>query len=339
MNTTSLVVGGRLPVIPLQMHPFIGSGLIESRLHVAIRQYSSAEEAMVAWRNQHSSERSPFRCMFYMEPQKDNKRKANVLFRTSFKSTGHKVVGTTDNDPIAARLLIANNRAGRYMTSIRWELYGDRKCEDLLDMGRFDQWDLLKGISPDQLTKLAERNIVPHGDWDFDKLLWRCACAICNAKVMVNYHIFNIDSVICAECGNRPFLAPSLYHMIENMPTVLPGSEQAMTLHTLHWLSSVGAAFKEVRRDIADPDGQRIRQLAERSLIWTATDHTQENQVRALIEKNTELDFGMYQAACAKVRKGLCGEEAFREEHQIAAQFVLRSTELLRVRQLTTSTE
>lgn len=338
MNTSSLTVVGHLPVIPLEMHPLVGSGLIENRLIMSSGQHSSVEEAMVDWRNRHAAERSPFRCVYYMEPQAGSKRKANVLFQTSFNSRRGKVIGTTDNDPLAARLLVANSRAGCYMTSIRWELYGDRKCEDLLDMGRFDQWDLLKDISADQLAKLADKNIAPHGSWDFDRLLWEQTCSICGTKVMVNYHIFSIDSVVCACCGNRPFLAPSLHHMIEHT-SGLQGKEQAMTLHALRWLSGVGAAFKEVRRDLSDVDGRTIRQLAERSLIWKATDRSEENTVRALIEKNTELDFGMYRAACAKVRKALCGEEVFREEHQIAAQFVLRSTELLRVRQLATSAE
>jgi hypothetical protein len=321
------------------MHPLVGTGLVENRLIIAHGKFSSPEEAMADWRNHYAAERSPFRCMFYMEPHKGDKRKANVLFRTSFQSSRHvKVVGTTDNDPIAARLLVANSRAGRCMTSIRWELYGDRKCEDLLDMGRFDQWDLLKDISPEQMEQLAARNIVPHGNWDFDKLLWERTCSICGAKVMVNYHIFSIDSVVCAGCGNRPFLAPDLHRMIEGV-SELGGSEQAMTLHALHWLSGVGAAFKEVRKDVSDPDGRKVRQLAERSLIWRATDRTTENEVRALIEKNTQLDFGMYQAACARVRKALCGDEVFREEHQIAAQFVLQATELVRVRQLATSIE
>ncbi len=338
MNTNSLVVTGQLPLIPRQMYPLVGSGLVENRLIMTYGQYSSPEEAMAAWRNHYAAERSPFRCLYFMESQRGNERKANVLFRTSFNSRRAKVVGTTDNDPLAARLLIANSRAGCYLTSIRWELYGDRKCEDLLDMGRFDQWDLLKDISADQLAKLAERNITPHGNWDFDKLLWEQTCTICGTKVMVNYHIFSIDSVICASCGNRPFLAPDLHRFLEDT-SELRGSEQAMTLHALHWLSGVGATFREVRKDISDSDGQKVRKLAEHSLIWKATDRAKENSVRVLIEKNTELDFGMYQAACAKVRKALCGEETFREEHQIAAQFVLRSTELLRVRQLATSAE
>jgi hypothetical protein len=338
MNTTSLTIAGKLPVIPVTLHPIVGSGLIENRLQMAHGGRGSPEEAMAVWRNEHSSERSPFRCMFYMEPQKGNTKKANVMFRLGFNSVRAKAVGVTDNDPLAARLLIANARANHYMTSIRWELYGDRQCEDLLDMGRFDQWDFLKDVSPGQLAQLAERNIAPRGNWDFDKLLWEQACSICGTKVMVNYHIFNIDSVVCAECGNRPFLAPSLHRMIEDVRDI-QGNVQAMTLHALQWLSGVGANFKEVRRDSSDPDGQRIRLLAEHSLIWKATDRGSENEVRALIERNTELDFGMYQGACAKVRKALCGEEVFREEHQIAAQFVLRSTELLRVRQLTTSTE
>ncbi len=333
-----LVVIPPLPQLPVQMHPLVGTGLVKSELEPIYPHCHTAEQAMAYWRSLHSAERAPYRCLFWMQPQGKTGETAIVRFLLDFNGKHQRLVGKTLNDPDAAKILIANWRAGRLCTSVRWELYADRECEDLLDMGRFDQWDLLSGISEEKLQTLAARGVAPAGDWDFDKMLWGKKCSICGKQVSVNFHLYSIDSVVCAECHNRPFLADDLHHYLDEADR--SGDREFSdyaAMHSLHWLASAGAGFDQVRKDLEDVRGARLRRLWNQSTMMKALQPGSENQVRALLESKTSLSFELYQACCAKMEKALSGEEPFSEEHRIAIDFVLRTTELLRVRQLATA--
>lgn len=333
-----VVVAQKLPMIPVMMHPIVGTGVVENRLMLH-GNYPDAETAMVAYRDEHAPERQPYYRAYFTERTRD-KNKVHMRYLWGREPRRTWVIGVTHDSPEAIRILIGNNLANCWMGSgIRWEFYEDRECENLQDMGRIDQWDLLKDITPAQLGTLAEQNIRPTGKWNFDGLLWDRKCSICGAEISLNAYLFNIDSAVCDRCGNRPYLAPSLHRWLddeERHPVRLPGRPEEVTLHILEWMSHVGSTFNEVRRDSEDLHGQRIQSIAEKSLIWQATNRDSKDRVRALVEANTQISFEMYQGACALVRKAMAGEVKFEEEHRIAAEFVARATELIRVRQLST---
>lgn len=325
-----------LPQLAIQMYPIVGSGLVTEELIPNNRQYRSPEQAMADWRSLHSAERSPFRCLFWMEARGET---ATIHFLTDLCGKRKKLVGKTVNDRNAAKLLIANWRAGCYLTSIRWELYEDPACENLIDMGRFDQWDLLLGIDKSKLESLVGQGIAPKGDWDFDKLFFSQKCGVCNREVLVNYIVFNIDSVVCAECGNRPFLATSVHNMLDMLERIGDSGimERAVT-HAFGWISGANSKFGQVRLNATDLDGVRLRRLWDQTPMAKAMEAENEEKMRLLVEGVTGFNFEMYRSCCEKMHKALTGEERFGEEHQIVIDFVLRTTELLRVRQLATET-
>lgn len=330
-----VVVAQKLPVIPLMMHPIVGAGVVEKRLMLR-RGYPDAETAMVAFRDEHSPERQPYYRAYFTERTRD-KSKVRVRYLWGREPRRTWVIGVTHNSSEAIRILIGNNLANCWMGSyIRWEFYEDRECENLLEMGRIDQWDLLKDITPTQLETLAEKGIRPTGKWNFDGLIWDRKCSLCGTEISLNAYLFNIDSAVCDQCGNRPFLAPSLHRWLDDEGQHPVSQPEKVTLHILEWMSHVGSTFGEVRKDAEDVNGKRIKSLAERSLIWQATDRDTASRVRALVEANTSINFEMYAGACALVRKAMAGEVEFKEEHRIAAEFVAKATELIRVRQLST---
>ena len=330
-----VVATQKLPVIPVLMHPIAGAGIVENRLMLH-GMYPDAETAMVSFRDEHAPERqSHYRAYFTERTRDKNKVRVRYLWGREPRRTW--VIGVTHNSPEAVCILIGNNLANCWMGSgIRWEFYEDCECENLLDMGRIDQWDLLKGTTPTQLEMLAGEGVRPTGKWNFDGLMRDRKCSLCGAEISLNAYLFNIDSAVCKKCGNRPFLAPSLHRWLneEDLHPITPTEE--MTLYILEWMSYVGSTFGEVRRDAEDADGQRIKSLAEKSLIWQATNRDSKERVRVLIEANTSINFEMYSGACVLLRKAMTGEEPFKEEHQIAAEFVAKATELVRVRQLST---
>ena len=161
---------------------------------------------------------------------------------------------------------------------------------------------------------------------------------MCGADIALSYFFFNIDSAVCEKCGNRPFLAPSLHQCLDGLQSCnyVRDEVHRLTLHVLHWMSHVHATFGEVRRDAQDECGKRIRSLAENTLIWRATERDSVDSVRALVEQNTSIDFGMYQSMCTMLRRAMIGEVPFKDEHRMAAEFVASATKLIHVRQLST---
>ncbi len=156
MNTQQISVVQKLPVIPLMMHPLVGVGIVERRLMFNV-DYLDAETAMAAMRDTYAPERAPFHRAYFTERTRD-KNKVRVRYLWGREPRRTRVIGITDASPEAVRILIGNNLAGYYMGhGIRWELYEDRDCENLMELGRLDQWDLLHGIAPAQLNALAEK--------------------------------------------------------------------------------------------------------------------------------------------------------------------------------------
>lgn len=323
-----------LPQLPVLMHPIVGKGLVETDLIMRGR-YESPEQAMAAWRADHPAERMPYRCIFTTKPI--NKNDVSVHFWLDFEGKHKQLVGKTLNDPAAVKILIANSRVNHYMSSIRWEIYTDRHCDNLMDMGRYDQWDFLLGIEPQQLRQLKLKGVVPTGNWDFDRHMWTRQCEICNENVVVNMALFNIDSVVCAKCGNRPFLAPDLHRGLDAWENWGNDSDhmQKAIAHALDWMAGVNANFGQVRKNVGD--NGRVKRLWQKAFVGRVLGPEGEKEIKGLFENKVGLDFTMFKACCEKMDKALTGAEPFQEEHKIAIDFVLRTAELLRVRRLTTS--
>ncbi len=326
-----------LPQLPIQMLPsYVGTGLVERDL-IPRDPRLTPEQAMAKWRSEHTAERAPFRCLFWMEPQGKTGKTAVVRFLYDFDGKRQQIVGKTLNDPDAAKLLIANSRAGSWLTGARWELYADRQCEDLIDMGRYDQWSFLAGIDEGKLESLKTRGIAPTGNWDFDHMFWSTNCNVCGASVSINMHLYNIDSVTCQKCANRPYLSSSIHHYLDGVEGMNdPEMTEYAIRHTLSWMGGVNARFGNVRKNIEDIGGERIEGLWKSTPMARILEPMGDSRFQRLLETNTGLDFSIFKACCDKMQKALSGTEPFREEHKIAIDFVLRTVELLRVRQLTT---
>jgi hypothetical protein len=325
-----------LPQLPVLMHPLVGENIIERELLPAFHgQQESVGQVIADFRARHSPERTPYRRLYWTKPVRGNSDQVSVYYRHSFGRKKHSMaVGVTRNDPAAIRILIGNQLTGAYMTSIRWEVYEDPGCEELLDMGRFDQWDLLKGVSTGDLRLLAAEGIAPHGNWDFDQMLFEKTCSVCGSIIKVNGFAFNIDSAVCAKCGNRPCMASWIHGHFD---VSRDHDDKHAWLHLLEWMSHVGASFGQIRKDAEDVGGNFLKGLFQKTLIAQAMDPATADHVRGFFASNTTIDFEMYRRASEQLKPALLGEIPFTDEHRIAADFVLKATELLRVRHLTTN--
>jgi hypothetical protein len=327
-----------LPAIPATMHPIAGTGLEIAHLLSRHEGAGTPEQAMAYWRSRHTPDKAPFACMFYMEPLKRNKNLVQIKFLLDRAGRRTQMVGQTLNNPHAAKILIGNWKAGCYMSeSIRWELYGDRTCDDFIGYGRFDQWDLLAGLSAIDFSALAAQGCTPQGNWDFYHCFLTKQCTFCNAEVTVNYYLYNIDSAVCATCGNRPFLAFDLHRYLDAHQD---GSSEQRALHVFRWLGSVNATYAQVRRDIEDGYGKRIRAIWGRTLMGQTLDPSQAKRVKSLFEANgDEVDFAVYQHMARQVDRALNSEIPFSPEVQVALQYLLGITDLLRVKQIATKVD
>jgi hypothetical protein len=336
MKTTELTVASALPTLPARMHSVLGSGIVEEDL-ILHQGYSSAADAMQDWLNRNQPERANHSACFWLRPVRGDNTHAVVLFIPQFEKCQHWVIGKTLNDPVAARILIGNSRAGQWLPGIRWELYGDPHREELLDIGSFHQWGLLSDVSSNKLEDLKEQGVVPQGDWDFQQLLFERTCNACGRKIAINAHLFNIDSAVCSNCGNRPFLARSLHAWSEELGNLGLHSESEMShfsRHTIQWMAGVQAQFKQIRRDANDKDGSALAtNVWKHSLVAQAANPETENQVRGLIERHG-VNFEMYQAGCRVLQDALMGKVPFAQEHEITMRFVIESTELIQVRRI-----
>lgn len=109
-------------------------------------------------------------------------------------------------------------------------------------------------------------------------------------------------------------------------------------MHALGWISGVNSNFGQVRLNATDLDGIRLRRLWGQTPMAKALEAGSEENIRSLVEGMTGFNFAMYRSCSEKIQRAITGEERFGEEHRIAIDFVLRTTELLRVRQLATET-
>ncbi|MBI4434485.1 hypothetical protein HY635_01545 [Candidatus Uhrbacteria bacterium] len=118
-----------------------------------------------------------------------------------------KLVGMVRGEPDldVVRLAIAAANARQILTGVRWEVYGDFACTQLLAMGRFDHFDLLHAVDPEKLRHLYGSGTIPCSanpdDWDFDGFLLTHRCPQCQAVYGKDLLIFLPGWMRCARCG------------------------------------------------------------------------------------------------------------------------------------------
>lgn len=111
--------------------------------------------------------------------------------------------GELDLDVI--RLSIAAANARQILTGVRWEMYGDFACANLLAMGRFDHFDLLSVIEPARVRAFISAgtvtcNLNPN-DWDFDGILLTHRCPQCSRAYGKDVIAFLPGWMDCERCG------------------------------------------------------------------------------------------------------------------------------------------
>jgi hypothetical protein len=103
------------------------------------------------------------------------------------------------------RFAIAARFAEKLMTGIRWELYSDFACRELVAMGRFDHLDLMADADM-QLVRMqaALGNLtIPscEEDWDFDAILITHRCPTCHRIFGRDNLAFNPSFTACGYCA------------------------------------------------------------------------------------------------------------------------------------------
>lgn len=156
------------------------------------------------------------------------------------------VVGMTDNDISAARILIGNYAAGCKLTTARWELYGDFACSELLARGRFDYNDLAGSIPLEDRKDLIQRGIYPRGDWDFDGILLTHRCPLCGG-VFDRTSLLYVSSRPCESCGRIVDIKES-YLVITKLLLTHQLRKQKITAH---WVKEQNGGVKV--SDFVDP--------------------------------------------------------------------------------------
>lgn len=251
----------QLPKVAIPMPPLEGEGLDHTAL-VRRDEHDSAAAAIVQFRARFAPEAATQYRRYYLEPE-IRKGRATGRFvvkyvwntspraKRSDKFVG--VVGQKGDMPDFARaqLLIGAHGAGRCLP-YAWHLCEDRDGENPLDMGRMDIFDLLRGVSEEDVVQFqAERGvaITPY-DWDFYQWFWRTRCPGCKTRVSILMMAFDVDSAQCASCGIRPFLSRAIVpQLTRTLGSCTVGGDKEATdrlLHSIRWMGSVKAGVKNI---------------------------------------------------------------------------------------------
>lgn len=299
--TGSIVVGAeqRLPQIAVALPPLEGQNLRTSAL-VLRSDVRSAADAIAQFRQRYAPESLQWYRRYYLAPGAVRGGVRRYALRYAWnmeRPKSDRTVGVIEGDDLAAaRVLIGNELAGALMTPIRWELCEDRDGEDPIAIGRYDPWSLLRGVTEDDIGRLAAVGIAPQIDrWDFDHLYWARTCPGCGAHVTVNLYAFNVDSAECVRCGIRPFLSQALGRSLRYAVSVT-GAGAALIrpdeclLGTVSWMGSVGAGVANLHReelpDGYTPHGALLRLLGRSRLLGTDPAASPINDdVRALVQR------------------------------------------------------
>lgn len=266
----------RLPALPIPLPSLIGGNVVEARLIRNNGSRDPVEAVMARFRAEQAAERLPFRRVYYLAPVRVAGRptgRYKIMYAWDLeKPRTDMFVGTIEGDDVAAaQILIGNQMSRARMGWCRWELYEDRGCDNPIEMGRFDAWDLLKGVGEADIRRLADKGLVPdiHGWWRMDGNIWDTTCPRCGKDVWFNAYVFNVDSAICATCGIRPVYSRHIgRYLKDTLDRTMATNADETLMRTIAYMGYLGAHTNEIEtKDL--PDGHTahsaIQLLASRS--------------------------------------------------------------------------
>ncbi|NQT50392.1 hypothetical protein HQ571_06890 [Candidatus Kuenenbacteria bacterium] len=120
--------------------------------------------------------------------------------------TQDKLLGIFPGEPDLDVLKLAIGGANweRILTGVRWEIYSDFACSQLVAMGRFDIIDLMS-TDRAKLERIYRSDIVgvktSITDWDFDGIFRTHICPICNKAYSQDLLMFIPSWMKCNNCG------------------------------------------------------------------------------------------------------------------------------------------
>ncbi len=255
-----------LPELPIPPLPIHGRNLDHGTL--MIREPGSTAEKIVA---EYIAAHGPENCAhfrrYYVEPvvmggRGTGRYRLKYVWNTDEPGTDVTVGILGAEDPAEARILIGNQVARACMPSIAWHLCEDREGENVVEIGRFDPWSLLKDLTPDDLERIKRRGRVPLVEhWDFDLMFLARTCQGCGCEVVVNMFAYSIDSARCINCGTRPFLSKALNRIFSGFVSVtgkggLDTDQEInaqLVLHAVGWMGQVHAPVRDLRLDSLPP--------------------------------------------------------------------------------------
>ncbi|MCK5416367.1 hypothetical protein KAI92_03000 [Candidatus Parcubacteria bacterium] len=146
----------------------------------------------------------------------------------------------------------------------------------------------------------------------------RQKCQVCgNDNILINPYIYNIDSVVCSNCFNRPFLNPVILRRLEYLceQAYYDGVSYKELFSLMEILIACQCSLKDFRNV---PISDMMKYVLLQTTIGQAVNKYQE-QVRVLIETKTTFNFQIYQNTCFGLIGILFG--AIRETNEKTSTF------------------
>lgn len=246
------------------------------------------------------------------------------------------LVGMTEKNIEAVKILIGNFVAGYKLSTIRWELYNDFALTDLAVQGRFDHVDLTGSLSAGDERELEDVGVVRTGDWDFDGIVATHICPLCR-KIFDRSSFIYVPYRACETCGRVPTLDQSIdivrkllvgeqyghkfeVHFVKKIHT-LPQSGKAIVLddaEELHnyldpipnsvmlWiLKHVGTCTFTDALGWFEATAKELHTLYNRSLFRYVLVREVKENFRSQLENITETDCGIFTNAFVRVAERL----------------------------------
>jgi hypothetical protein len=155
-----------------------------------------AKKLFSSFRSVFDAKRLCERAIFYVEQLGRKYIVRHVLnLEKRQRKSDDKVVGMTVADLAAAKMLIGNFAAGCALSTVRWEIYDGFDLTNRLEIGRFDNHDLISESVPEQAPR-------PLGDWDFDKIMLMHCCPLCR-KCFDSSSLLYTSEVPCESCDQK----------------------------------------------------------------------------------------------------------------------------------------
>ncbi|MCK5416366.1 hypothetical protein KAI92_02995 [Candidatus Parcubacteria bacterium] len=162
---------------------------------------------------------------------------------------------------------------------------------------------------------------------DFD-LMKKQKCQVCgNNEVLVNSDIYNIDSVVCVKCHNRPFLNLSISSRIISLHKQCVANRRIAD-EEFFSLVDVLIKFKHSLKNFGSSENiNMMRNILSHTMIGQAVGDNPE-RIRFLSEL-LEFDFEIYKRACLKLVNFLCGEDSYNQENLVFFRHVFKTMQYI----------